>query len=494
MGFSTLDYVIVVLYLVAMAGIGLFAGGRQASSRDYFLGKKDIPWWAACLAIVATETSTLTFISIPGLAYATNLNFLQVTIGYLLGRIAVSFILLPAYARGDLTTAYQFLGGRFGGPMRSVTSITFMFTRVLADGVRLFATAIPLTILLKGWNTFTDVPDQQVYIVAILVLAGITLSYTFFGGVRAVIWTDVVQMIIYLGGAIGAVIVIASSLDWSFGMTPLDKLSVLNTGFSLGWKEFLSTPYTLPASLLGGAVLSMASHGTDQIIVQRLFTVRTLAGSQKALIGSGVLVILQFLIFLLIGALLFAFYHGQSLSELGLTKTDEIFPMFIIQSMPSGLSGIIIAGLLAAAMSTLSGSVNSLAATSMNDIYIPLQREQLEEKKELLISRMLTLFWCVVLVALAIFFITNTSTALVELALGIASVTYGGLLGSFLLGVLSPRIRQGDAMIGFASGIAIMIVVVTTTAIAWTWYTIIGTSTTLIVGHLSYFLTARENT
>ena len=493
MGFSTLDYVIVVLYLVAMAGIGLFAGGRQASSRDYFLGKKDIPWWAACLAIVATETSTLTFISIPGLAYATNLNFLQVTIGYLLGRIAVSFILLPAYARGDLTTAYQFLGGRFGGPMRSVTSITFMFTRVLADGVRLFATAIPLTILLKGWNTFTDVPDQQIYIVAILVLAGITLSYTFFGGVRAVIWTDVVQMIIYLGGAIGAVIVIASSLDWSFGMTPLDKLSVLNTGFSLGWKEFLSTPYTLPASLLGGAVLSMASHGTDQIIVQRLFTVRTLAGSQKALIGSGVLVILQFLIFLLIGALLFAFYHGQSLSELELTKTDEIFPMFIIQSMPSGLSGIIIAGLLAAAMSTLSGSVNSLAATSMNDIYIPLRREQLEEKKELLISRMLTLFWCVVLVALAIFFITNTSTALVELALGIASVTYGGLLGSFLLGVLSPRIRQGDAMIGFASGIAIMIVVVTTTAIAWTWYTIIGTSTTLIVGHLSYFLTAREN-
>jgi len=493
MGFTTLDYAIVVLYLVAMAGIGLFAGGRQASSRDYFLGKKDIPWWAACLAIVATETSTLTFISIPGLAYATNLNFLQVTVGYLLGRIVVSILLLPAYARGDLTTAYQFLAGRFGGSMRSITSVTFMVTRVLADGVRLFATAIPLTILLKGWNTFTDVPDQQIYIVAILVLAGITLSYTFIGGVRAVIWTDVVQMFIYLGGAIGAVVVIASSLDWSFGMIPLDKLSVLNSGFSLGWKEFLSTPYTLPASLLGGTVLSMASHGTDQIIVQRLFTVRTLAGSQKALIGSGILVILQFFIFLLIGVLLFSFYHGQSLSELGLTKTDEIFPMFIIQSMPSGLSGIIIAGLLAAAMSTLSGSVNSLAATSMNDIYLPLRREQLEEKKELLISRMLTLFWCIVLVALAIYFITNTSTALVELALGIASVTYGGLLGSFLLGVLSPRIRQRDAMTGFAFGIAIMIVVVTTTTIAWTWYTIIGTSTTLIVGHLSYLLTARRN-
>ncbi len=491
MGFTTLDYVIVVLYLVAMAGIGLFAGGRQSSSRDYFLGKKDIPWWAACLAIVATETSTLTFISIPGLAYATNLNFLQVTIGYLLGRVVVSFILLPAYARGDLTTAYQFLAGRFGGSMRSVTSITFMFTRVLADGVRLFATAIPLTILLKGWNTFTGVPDQQIYIVAILVLAGITLSYTFIGGVRAVIWTDVVQMFIYLGGAIGAIAVIASSLDWSFGTIPLEKISVLNTGFSLGWKEFLSTPYTLPASLLGGAVLSMASHGTDQIIVQRLFTVRTLAGSQKALIGSGVLVILQFLLFLLIGVLLSSFYHGQSLSGLGLTKTDEIFPMFIIQSMPSGLSGIIIAGLLAAAMSTLSGSVNSLAATSMNDIYIPLRKGEIGVKKGLLVSRLLTLWWCVVLVGLAIYFITNTSTTLVELALGIASVTYGGLLGTFLLGVLSPRIRQGDAMIGFASGIAIMIVVVTTTGIAWTWYTIIGTSTTLIVGHLSNFLTLR---
>lgn len=491
MGFTTLDYIIVVLYLIGMAVFGIVSGGKQTSLRDYFLGSKQIPWWAVCFAIVATETSTLTFISIPGLAYATNLNFLQVTFGYLLGRIVISWVLLPAYARGDLVTAYQLLATRFGPAMRTLTSITFMITRMFADGVRLFATAIPLAILLKGWQSFTDVPNEQIYIIAVVVMAMITLVYTYIGGVRAVIWTDVVQMCIYLGGALGAMLVILQELPPDAIAVPAEKLAVLHGGFSLGWSEFFSAPYTLAASIIGGAFLSMASHGTDQIIVQRLLTVSTLQGSRKALIGSGVLVIIQFAIFLGIGILLFAYYGGASLASLGVSKGDEIFPKFIIERMPSGLSGIIIAGLLAAAMSTLSGSVNSLAAATMNDIYKPYIGRGNSEAKDLRLSRLFSLAWCGVFVAVAIFFISNTSQALVELALSIASVTYGGLLGTFLLGVLFRQPKQPDAMVGFAAGIVTLAIIFSLKSVAWTWYTAIGCAVTIVAGNLSAWIRAR---
>jgi SSS family transporter len=488
MGFTTVDYAIVAIYLVGMAVLGILSGGKQHSIRDYFLGSKTIPWWAVCFAIVATETSTLTFISIPGVAYVGNLNFLQVTFGYLVGRVVVSIVLLPAYARGELSTAYQLLANRFGPAMRNVASATFMCTRVLADGVRLFATAIPLAILLKGWQTFTDVPNEHVYIISILVMAVMTLIYTFIGGVRAVIWTDVVQMFIYLAGAVGAMIVILNHLPATGVQIPGEKLSIVNTGFSLSLSEFFATPYTLAASILGGAFLSMASHGTDQLIVQRLLTVRTLRESRRALIGSGVVVIIQFALFLAIGLLLYLFYGAASVNSLGLMKADEIFPKFIIESMPSGLSGIIIAGLLAAAMSTLSGSVNSLASATINDLYKPYFGKGNTDRRDLFLSRMISLGWCTILVGVAIFFISNTSQALVELALSIASVTYGGLLGTFLLGTMFKRPAQQDAMIGFFAAIAVMTAIFYQASIAWTWFTLIGTCTTLTVGNLSTVL------
>ncbi len=493
MGFTTVDYVIVIAYLIGVAVLGVVSGGKQTSTRDYFLGRKDIPWWAVCFAIVATETSTLTFISIPGLAYATNLSFLQVTFGYLLGRIVISAVLLPAYAKGDLTTAYQLLAQRFGPTMRTIASITFMFTRVLADGVRLLATAIPLAILLKGWQTFTSVSNEHVYIVSIIALAAITLIYTYTGGVRAVIWTDVVQMFIYLGGAVCAAIVILNGLPDGGLNVPAAKFATFNLGFDVSIGEYFRAPYALFASLIGGAFLSMASHGTDQIIVQRLLTVKTLAGSRRALIGSGLVVIVQFALFLFVGLLLYSFYNGTSLANLGLMKADEIFPKFIIESMPSGLSGIIIAGLLAAAMSTLSGSVNSLSAASINDIYKPYFGRLSSDSRDLFLSRIASIVWCGVLVGVAIFFITNTSRALVELALSIASVTYGGLLGIFLLGVLFKNTQQHDAIAGFIAGIIVMAVIFTQTEIAWTWFTVIGTGTTLIVGNTSAFLTKEKS-
>lgn len=473
---KTLDYVIIVVFLIGAAAFGIITGGKQKTVKDYFLGSKNIPWWAVCFSIVAAETSTLTFISIPGLAYLTNLNFLQVTFGYLLGRILVATVLLPAYSKGELLTAYTYLENRFGGKTRSFASIVFLFTRTAADGVRLFATAIPLKLMLN-----IDYPF------AILIIAAITLVYTYTGGMKGVIWVDVILMFIYLGGAILSIIFLLNFMPdgWSgviHSAAADNKFSIFNLGFEKGLAGFFSQPYTLLGGLIGGAFLSMASHGTDQLIVQRLLSTKNLGDGQKAVIGSGVIVILQFAIFLIVGVMLYAFYGKLDL------KSDEIFPMFIINVLPSGISGIIVAGLFAAAMSTLAGSMTSLASSTMNDLYIPFFGKKLDDKRQLGKSRMFTIFWAGMLVIAAIFFM-ETSRAVVEVALSIASFTYGGLLGTFLLGILNKKAKQEDALGGFTAGIFIMVSVISLKLVAWTWFTFVGVLATLIVGSVLSGLT-----
>lgn len=472
MGFSTLDTIIVLLYLVGVAVFGVLAAGKQTSTRDYFLGGKSIPWWAVCFAIVATETSTLTFISIPGVAYITDLNFLQLTFGYILGRIVVARLLLPAYYAGEISTAYTFLTNRFGAKTRNAASTVFMVTRLFADGVRLYATAIPIKLV-----TGVDYPT------AIGITALVTLLYTYIGGVRSVIWMDVVQMAIYLGGAVAAVIVIAGQLPgglvgiFSDGSLA-EKLSVIRWGFDLDFASFFSTPYTLVASVLGGAFLSMASHGTDQLIVQRALTTPTLRDAQRAMVLSGFIVMVQFAVFLFIGILLYAYYSGAKMDP------NEVFPHYIINHLPSGVSGLIVAGLLAAAMSTLAGSMNALASATMFDFYKPYFAGSSSNERDLFVSRVFTFLWCLLIVGSAIFFM-NTTRTVVELALGIASFTYGGLLGTFLLGILFKRTQQRHALIGFAVGILTMVLVVLFTEIAWTWYTVIGSTVTVFIGTAS---------
>lgn len=315
MGFGTIDYVILAVYLVGVAVLGIVRGGKQTSSRDYFLGSDGIPWWVVCFSIVAAETSTLTFISIPGIAYFANLNFLQVTFGYLLGRIIISFIFLPAYYKGELSTAYAFLETRFGTKTRTFASLVFLFTRLAAEGVRLFAAAIPLKFILN-----IDYPT------AILIIAAVALLYTTIGGVRGVLWVDALQMVIYLGGAILSAILLVSAADggWA-GITQkameAGKFQIINLGFG---SKFWGTPYTLLGGLLGGAFLSMASHGTDQLIVQRLLTTKSLAASRKALIGSGVIIIFQFALFLTVGILLYGHYNGATLDQMGLLRPDDL--------------------------------------------------------------------------------------------------------------------------------------------------------------------------
>lgn len=469
MGFSSLDYLIIAVYLLGVAIFGIISGGKQKSTSDYFLGSRKIPWWAVCFAIVATETSTLTFISIPGIAYVTNLNFLQLTIGYIFGRVLIAFIFLPAYFSGNIETAYTFLGNRFGTKTRKTASLVFMITRLFADGVRLYATAIPIKLI-----TGVDYPT------AIILTAVVTLIYTYIGGIRAVIWMDVVQMFIYLGGAVAAIWVLNSQIPESissiFAVQSIsEKLSVFNFAFSLDLKTFFSTPYTFLGSVLGGMFLSMASHGTDQLIVQRLLSTDSLASSKKAIITSGFIIMFQFALFLFIGILLYVFYNGAKMDP------NEIFPQYIINHIPSGIAGLIIAGLLAAAMSTLSGSMNSLASAVMFDFYKPLFGKTTSPEMELRISRIITALWCFLLISSAFIFM-NTPKTVVELALSIASFTYGGLLGTFLLGVLFKQTAQRDALIAFASGIIVMVGVIYFTNIAWTFYTVIGSVTTVAVG------------
>lgn len=484
MNFSILDVIIVVLYLVGVTAYGILKGGKQKSARDYFVSEKAIPWWAVCFAIVATETSALTFISIPGVAYVGNLNFLQIAIGYIIGRIIVSYFLLPKYFEGELLTAYAYLGKRFGAKTKNFASSVFMLTRVFADGVRLYATAIPLALLLKGWNIFVGAPDWQIYSYSIIIMAVITLAYTYIGGVRAVIWTDVIQMFIYIGGGILAIYVLSGKLETGFG----DAISQLTAKGKLNFFDFsfdFTKPYTLIASIIGGGVLSMASHGTDQLIVQRLLTTDSLKSSQKALITSGFVVFLQFAMFLFVGSLLFIFFNGQQM------KSDEVFPKFIISYMPSGISGIIIAGLLAAAMSTLSGSMSALSSTLVEDIYKPYWGKGKSDEQILKVSKVIALIWCVVLI-LSAFLFMNSSQAVVVLGLSIASFTYGGLLGTFLLGIFFRKVKQLDAIIGFACGITGMIFIIYFTKIAWTWYTIIGVIITIIIANAVSLFTKEE--
>lgn len=465
-----IDIIIIIVYLISVALFGIYSGGKQKNIKDYFLGSGKVPWYAVMFSIVAAETSTLTFISIPGLAYIGNFNFLQVTVGYLLGRIFIAIFFLPKYFEGELDTAYQYLQIRFGKKIRYYSSFIFLITRTAADGVRLFATAIPLKLML-------DIGYPE----AIIVIAFISLIYTYTGGVKGVIWVDVIQMFIYIGGAVISIFFLLNSdLNNSVGelytmLNTSGKLNIVNWGFDLSFAEFFKEPYTLFGGIIGGAFLSMASHGTDQMIVQRLLTTKDLKSARKSIVGSGIIIIFQFVIFLTVGALLYLYYNATEY------RSDEIFPKYIIEQLPVGVTGIIIAGLFAAAMSTIAGSISSLSSSTMLDIVNPFFKDK--KYDPLKISRLVTIGWAILLIFSAFFFM-NSSKAVVEIALSIASFTYGGLLGTFLLGIFNKKIKEKGALISFSAGILFMTFLILLKIVAWTWFTFIGVLITITVGYL----------
>ena len=495
--FGAIDAVVVIAYLAGVTALGLRLGRKQKDSADYFVASRTIPWWAVMFSVVATETSALTFISIPGLAYIGDLSFLQVAAGYILGRIVVATVLLPRYFAGQLVTAYALLETRFGVGARRFTSIVFMVTRALADSVRVFATAIPVAFIAAPVLAPLGLGGERASMVAaILVLGLLAIVYTVRGGMRAVVWTELLQAGVYALGGIAAIVLIGqiASGGWSAILASAGAAGKLRAIALPG----TNAPFTLIEGLAGGAFLAMASHGADQLIVQRLLSARTLRDGQRAVIGSGIVVFVQFALFLMIGIGLWSVMQGRTFSA-----PDAVFPAFIVERMPPGLLGLVVAAVVAATMSTHSGAINSLAAATTYDIWLPLTHRRADDPQALVMSKRAALAWGVALTAGALLFHAQGTPAVV-VALGIASFTYGGLLGGFFLGIFWARAQQRDAIIGMSVGIVSMAFIVFAgalarmwpgamrvlgfaTGIAWPWYVLIGTTITFAVGVLSSF-------
>lgn len=476
MGLNPLDLGIVAAYLAGVTIFGLRFRNRRKTLRGYFLADRQIPWWAIALSIVAAETSTLTVISVPGLAYGRDFGFLQLVFGYLVGRFIVSFLLIPHYFRGDLVTAYELIARRFGQRLHSLTAGLFLITRAAAEGVRVFAVAIVVRVAMG--SLLNGMSDLQRDLCAIGVVTVLTVAYTFEGGMAAVIWTDVLQLCIYVTGTVVALFTILHAIP---GGWPAAQTIALESGkfrvFDWSWN--LTQTYTFWSGVIGGTFLTVASHGTDQLIVQRLLAARSEGQSKAALLASGVVVLVQFSLFLLIGAMLFVFYRFFP-SSVGFARTDDIFPRFIVSRMPHGISGLMISAILAAAMCNLSAALNSLSSTVIVDFYGRF-RPATSEERRVHLSRITTLFWAFVLFAFAL--LARRSGKVIEAGLSIASVAYGALLGVFLLGVLTRPVTERGAIAGMIAGFIVDLYLWLGTGISFTWYVVIGSLVTMTVGY-----------
>jgi solute:Na+ symporter, SSS family len=456
-GLNLLDLAVIVLYLLLCVLIGIKVGGKPTDSTTYFRTSGNTPWWAVSFSIVATETSMLTVISIPAVAYTGSFVFLQLVFGFIIGRMVVAWLILPSYFAGNQKTAYTFFRERFGHRFQKVISVVFLLTRLLADGVRLFAAAIPIKVI-----TGLDYP------VAIAIIAMLTLAYTYYGGLKSVIWIDVLQLGVYLFGAIYILVYTAGLIEDSVFdyITEAGKTAVIVLPSSFG--DAFTVTYTLAAGIFGGMFLSMASHGTDQLIVQRLMACKNLRDSQLALVASGFFVLVQISLFLVVGMYLYTWYQGAPFADLGLANNDEIILRYVLDVIPHGFAGLFIAGLFAAAMSTLSSSLSALSSSTLFDLFPKLS----ERDDAITISRLMMVVWTLIFFFFAVSF-SDTENPIVELGLGIAGFTYGALLGAFYIGRYT-HFTTREVLPGLIACVIGMVFVITQTSLAWPWYTLTG--------------------
>ena len=477
------DLAVILIYLAGITWFGARFRHSQKSLKDYFLGGRNTPWWAIGFSIVSAETSTLTVIGTPALAFGGDFGFLQVVWGYLLARVIIAVLFLPHYFRGEMYTAYELMQRRFGNRIRKFTAGTFLLLRALAEGVRVFAISIVISIILGTGE-----------VASILLIVCLTLFYTFEGGMTAVIWTDVVQMFLYIGGALLRFFVILDKIPGGWGQVlavagAADKFRIVHLDFELS-RDFFTRPYTFWAGLIGGAFLTTASHGTEQLMVQRLLAARTQGESRAALFSSWLVIFFQFSLFLMIGAMLFVFYRDAGLAPP--SPPDRIYPAFIWNYLPHGIAGLVIAAVLAAAMSNLSAALNSLASTTIMDFYRPFAERRRGGRPEghyLKLARGATIFWGVALFAIGL--LARRWGSVLEAGLSIASILYGSLLGVFLLGLLTRRTGESAAIAGMFAGLCVMLWIKFATPVAWTWYVLIGTAATCLAGSLASFVLDR---
>jgi SSS family transporter len=500
------DVAVLVIYLAGIVVFGAYFSKSHHTVQDYFVSGKTIPWWAIMGSIVATETSTVTFISVPGYAYGANLTFLQLVMGYMIGRVAVSTLFIPAYFKGELLTVYQLLGDRFGGGVKRLASAVFLITRSFADGFRLFATGLVLAAVLRAMPRMDDLsrawfpsadPTYVILILSVVIMGIATIIYTYHGGMTAVIWTDVIQLVVYLVGAAIAAGILLREIPGGWGEVQsvgaaAGKFQLFDFTFSL------TRGYTFWSGVIGGAFLTTATHGTDQLMVQRYFCADTQHSARKALLWSGALVFAQFVLFLLIGVMLFVYYTQHAPADIvgfmrdGRIQTDRIFPYFIVRHLPPGVVGLVLAAIFAAAMSTLSSSLNSSSAAAVNDFYMPATAGRRDGQHYLNVSRLLTAVFGAIQIAVAIVAI-SLSSRVVDEVLGIASFTNGVILGVFLLGTFSS-VGQRSAFAGIVGGTGIMLAIKLLTAVHWQWYVLIGSIATFLIGALVARTLPREAT
>jgi len=475
---GALDLGILLAYLAGVVALGAWVGRGARDAADYMLGGRALPWWLILCSIVATETSTVTFLSIPGFAYERDLTWLQIPLGFVIGRFAVIWLLLPRYFEGRTFTAYQLLKRRFGGAAERTASALFIVTRSLADGLRLFLTALVLQEV-----TGIGLPW------AVAAIGVTTIAYTFAGGMRAVIWTDFVQLGVYLAGGIAAFAVILDRLPGGWGRLvamgeAAGKLRVFDLGFDL------TEPYGLWAGLVGGAFLTLGSHGVDQMMVQRYLAARSLGDARRALGWSGPVVLAQFGFFLLLGVGLWCVYQLVP-PEVAFERADRVFARFILDEMPVGLLGLLLGAVFAAAMSTLSSSLNSCATSAVEDLVLPLARSEVPAARQLRLTRLLTVFFGLVQIAVGIAGRWLTAPV-VGAVLGIAAFTTGILLGVFFLGLFTRRVGQRAALAGLAAGLAAMTWVYFATPLAWPWFALAGSAVTFAAGVGASWIWPRE--
>lgn len=464
MSLSAVDYAVIGVYLLAITAFGSWFARYQKTTRDYFLTDRSVPWWAICFTIVATETSTLTFIGIPAQAYGGNMTFLQLAVGYIIGRVLVSLLFIPAYFRGELFTSYELLQRRFGTQVKTLAAVIFLITRSLADGIRLFTTALVISIV-------TQVPVTWV----VIVLGAAMIVYTMRGGVSAVIWTDVVQMFVYLAGAGAVAVALLNRIPG--GWAEVVRVGQETGRFTMLDPSFdLSKAYTIWAGLLGGVALTLSTHGTDQYLVQRLLSARSAKEAARGLVLSGFIVFAQFVLFLLIGVMLYAYYQHVPVPQT-LTRADQILPIFVVSELTNGLAGFIVAAIVAAA---LSPSLNAMAATTVSDFYLPYLNPGADQATQMRVAKRATVAWGIVQLAVAIG-AQWMQRSVLDAGLAVLSFASGSVLGAFLLGTLAPRVSGRDTFLGMLAGLAVMTAVWWATPVAFTWYVLIGAVTTCAV-------------
>ncbi len=469
-----LDLTIVIAYLLGVTALGMrfrrvqqgsAAADTQAAGREYFLGGRTAPWWALAFSIVATETSTLTIIGTPAISYAGNLAFIQLVFGYLLGRVLIVLFLLPGYFRGEYFTAYALIEKRFGEKMRAVAASTFLITRAIAEGVRVSAIALVVSVVLGTSEHL-----------AVVIVIALTMLYTFEGGMKAVIWTDVAQLLLYMTGSAVTLFALLHRIPGGWSEVTQVAAAARHKLQFLDFSWNLATKYTFWSGIIGGSFLTMATHGTDQTIVQRLLAAKSERDSRRALLASGAIVLIQFTVFLLMGVLLYVFAQHSPLLAAG-ERTDRVLPLFLVREMPVGLAGLLLASIVAVAMSNASGSLNSLAASSVMD-FARLRGHSADARQFLRLSRGMTLFWGLILMGFGLV----KWGPLLEAGLTVAALPFGSLLGLFLLGTFDRGANARGALAGMFAGLAAVLSVFQFTKVAFTWYFLIGAVVTFVIG------------